>query len=60
MISKKFGSGDLKKLHPHQHAPIGFPSYDPNCSTDQFPSWAAFQDFYVTRGIQQQSVDMTP
>lgn len=45
---------------PNLYAQIGVPSYDPNCSTDPIPSWAAFQDFYVKRGIQEHSVDMTP
>jgi NitT/TauT family transport system substrate-binding protein len=44
---------------PNQYAQIGLPSYDPNCSTDPIPSWSAFQDFYVKRGIQEHSVDMT-
>ena len=45
---------------PNQYAQIGLPSYDPNCSTDPIASWAAFQDYYVKRGIQERSVDMTP
>jgi NitT/TauT family transport system substrate-binding protein len=45
---------------PKQYAQIGLPSYDPNCATDPIPSWTAFQDFYVKRGIQEHSVDMTP
>jgi NitT/TauT family transport system substrate-binding protein len=45
---------------PNQYAQIGLPSYDPNCSTDPTNSWAAFQEYYVKRGIQQQSVDLAP
>jgi hypothetical protein len=37
---------------------LGLPSYDPNCSTDPAPSWVAFQDFYVRRGIEERKVDM--
>ena len=45
---------------PKQYAQIGLPSYDPNCSTDPIPSWGAFQEYYVKRGIQEHTVDMAP
>jgi ABC-type nitrate/sulfonate/bicarbonate transport system substrate-binding protein len=38
---------------------LGLPSYDPNCSTDPTPSWSAFQDFYVRRGIEERKVDIS-
>jgi ABC-type nitrate/sulfonate/bicarbonate transport system substrate-binding protein len=41
------------------YSQLGLPSYDPNCSTDPTPSWSAFQDFYVRRGIEERKVDIS-
>jgi NitT/TauT family transport system substrate-binding protein len=41
------------------YSQLGLPSYDPNCSTDPSPSWSAFQDFYVRRGIEERKVDIS-
>jgi NitT/TauT family transport system substrate-binding protein len=44
---------------PNLYAQLGLPSYDPNCSTDPTPSWTAFQDYYVRRGLQERRVDIS-
>ena len=44
---------------PNTYNQLGLPSYDPNCSTDPSPSWSAFQDFYVKRGIEERKVDIS-
>ena len=37
---------------------IGLPSIDPNGELNPAPSWSAFQDFYLRRGIQDARVDL--
>ena len=44
---------------PNTYTQLGLPSYDPNCSTDPGPSWSAFQDFYIKRGIEERKVDIS-
>jgi NitT/TauT family transport system substrate-binding protein len=44
---------------PRLYARIGLPTIDPNGEVDPTPSWSAFQEFYLRRGIQDARVDLS-
>jgi len=44
---------------PRLYPEIGLPSIDPTGEVDPTPSWSAFQDFYLRRGIQDARVDLS-
>jgi NitT/TauT family transport system substrate-binding protein len=44
---------------PRVYDQIGLPSVDPNGEINPAPSWSAFQEFYLRRGIQDAPVDLS-